>query len=125
MKLVITAVLYAISFIWVIPALGIGVTTHGGFGTALGLAFAFTVVSWLVGAGLRILTFATLGLVGCLTVLLWWAIPALCLHFTAQLFPQYLSVSSASAAIFAGLILMVASVLGNGLAGGNSNRSSN
>lgn len=120
LKIAITAVLYAVCFIWVIPALGIGMTVTGGFGTALGMALAFTGVSWVVGKLLQVATLATVGLAGCLVVLLWWAIPAVCLQFTAQLFPQYLTIESFGSAIFAGLVLMVASALGALLAGGRT-----
>lgn len=123
-KTIVTAVLYAISFIWVIPALGIGVTIHGGFGPALAMALAFTLVSWIIGRALAVATIATLGLAGCLLFFTWWAVPALCLYVTAQLFPATLSIASAGSAIFAGLVLMVASIVGNMLAGPDRSSSS-
>jgi uncharacterized membrane protein YvlD (DUF360 family) len=120
LRFVIQSVLYAVALVWLIPALGIAVTTNGDFGTALGLAVAFSAVAWLVGKALQIITLATFGLAGCLLVFTWWLIPALCLHFTAQLFPASLSIASAWSAVFAGLVLMVMSVAATVLSGGSS-----
>jgi hypothetical protein len=114
-KLLVKAVLYAIALIWLIPALGIGVTVHGGFGVALGLALGFSVVSWLVTLLVEAVIVGTLGLAGCLYVFVWWLMPALCLHFTADLFPANLTIASTGSAIAGGLVLMVMSLVAQAL----------
>jgi uncharacterized membrane protein YvlD (DUF360 family) len=121
-KLVVKAILYAIALVWLIPALGIGVHINGDFGTAVGIAVAFAAVSWLVNVVIGLVVDLTLGLAGCLMIFVWWLVPALCVHFTAQLFPQSMSVAGFWAAVWGGLVLMVASMIANSL---TSKKSSN
>lgn len=122
-KLLVKAVLYAIAFIWLIPALGIGITVHGDFGVALGIAVGFAFVTWLVNVVLDIIVKGTLGLAGCLLLFFWWLVPALCVHFTAQLFPASLTVASFGSAVCGGLVLMVMSLIAASIT--NNSRQSN
>lgn len=115
LNLIVKAVLYAIALVWLIPALGIGITIHGDFGVAVGIAVAFAVVSWLVHVAIKIIVKGTLGLAGCLLVFVWWLVPALCVHFTAELFPANLTVVNFGAAIWGGLVLMVMSMVASAI----------
>lgn len=111
-KLLGQTVLNALALIWLMPAMDIGVTVHGGLRTVLVLSFLFSALSWALWWG---------GLIASvlkrrfdLVVLLffgWWLLPTFCLAFTALFFPQYLSVDSAQSLLLGGFMLAVVATL--------------
>ncbi len=119
-RILINAVITAAFFCFVCPEFVGGVQFHGDFfPTAILYGAAFSVVSFLVGAGILLaegaFTLATKGLgllvLIPLNVFGFWLLPAVQIEAMAHYFPAHFTVSSWGAAIWAGLLLMVVNYL--------------
>jgi hypothetical protein len=106
MKFIAHALLSAILFSFVFPAVAPGIQMHGSFfpeGIVCGFLFAFA--GWGLALILGLFTFATLGFGMVLIWIFQLLIPALQLQLMAAWFPSYITVVDWEAAIVGGLCI--------------------
>ena len=120
-RFLVRTALEAVAFYYLLPRID-GISFHGGWMSAIGLALFFSFMLWGVEALLfllsAILTISTLGLALLVIVPLWllgfWLIPAIALKLLADFMPNTLTVSGWLPATIGGLILLVISILTKG-----------
>jgi uncharacterized membrane protein YvlD (DUF360 family) len=120
-EMLIRIAIKALAFYYLLPMIH-GISFHGNFLHALGLAIFFSIMLRLVElvtvALAAYLTITTLGLALLVLIPLWvfgfWVLPVIALKFVADLMPHYLTVSGWIPAIWGGLILLVISLLTGG-----------
>lgn len=112
-RFIIRLLLMACAFDFFLPMLP-GVQFNGNFFHAIGAGIFFSIMAWLVevvaislSAFLAITTF---GVALILLVPTWifgfWLLPAIVLKLTAELLPQYLTISGWGPAIWGGLLML-------------------
>jgi len=120
-RFLVRTALGAAAFFYVLPHIE-GISFHGGWVSAIGLAIFFSLMLWGVETLLflvsALLTFSTLGLALLVIVPLWllgfWLIPALALKLLADFMPNTLEVTGWWPAILGGLILLVIMIVTKG-----------
>lgn len=106
--------LMACAFEFLLPMLP-GVKFSGNFLHAIGAGIFFSLMAWVVECVAlflsAVLTISTMGLALLLLIPLWlvgfWFLPALVLKLTADLVPQYLSISGWVPAIWGGFVMLL------------------
>lgn len=114
MRLIIRLMLSAFAFTTVFPLIH-GIDFHGNFVIAILISLVFGLMLWavenLVTAISAIWTVTTFGLALLWLIPLWivgfWVLPAFALILTADVMPQYLSISGFLPAAFAGFVLLL------------------
>lgn len=114
MGLLIRLVLTAASFFFILPLIH-GINFHGNFWAALVISVVFGFMLWLVELAAvalsAVITVTSFGLSLLWLVPLWivgfWLLPAFALMLTADVMPQYLTVSGFVPAALAGLVMLV------------------
>ena len=117
-RLLFRVILSMLAFSFVLPMIP-GIDFHGKFVAALFLSVVFGLMLWLVEALAVTLaalwTLSTFGLALLWLIPLWvigfWLLPALALLLTAQMLPQYFSVSGFFPAALAGLVMLFIGVV--------------
>ncbi len=112
-RILLRVVLNALAIFFLFPVID-GISFHGNAFEAIGLAFFFTLLGWLVEVvavvASRILAVGTFGLALLLLIPMWifgfWLLPAVALKLLAHLLPQYLAISGWLPAILGGLALL-------------------
>lgn len=120
MSFLIRLVLLALAFEFIFPMIP-GITVHGGFVTALGLALMFSILGIVVSWGAALLTaflaVGTLGVALLVLIPLWlvgfWLLPAYTLMLTSDVMPAYLNVAGWTPAIIGGLLTLVIGIATN------------
>jgi hypothetical protein len=118
MQFLIRVCLQALVFMYVIPMIG-GISFHGNFIQAIGMALFFSIMLWVVEvvavALSAYLAVATLGVALLALIPAWllgfWILPAVAIKWIADFMPGFLSVHGWVPAIFAGLILLFVSMV--------------
>lgn len=118
MRIVVRLILSAIAFTAILPMIN-GIDFHGNFLAALLLSIIFGIMLWAVEAiAVALAAVWTVGTFG--IALLWiipfwvlgfWVFPAFALKLTADIMPQYLTVSGFFPAVIAGLVMLGVGVL--------------
>lgn len=114
MGLLIRLGLTAASFFFILPLIH-GINFHGNFWAALLISVVFGLMLWLVELSAvalsAVVTVTSFGLSLLWLVPLWilgfWLLPAFALMLTADVMPQYLTVSGFGPAALAGLVMLV------------------
>src|SRR5579872_6537524 len=114
LKLLFTAVVFAV----VLPMIP-GINFHGNFLAAILLAFFFGIMLWIVDL-LAVTISAMLAITSLGLALLWliplwilgfWLLPAVALKWVADFFPNYLTISSWTAAALGGLLMLLVGII--------------
>lgn len=118
MRLLLKILITALAFVYLLPMIP-GISFHGGFVSAIGLAIVFGIMLWVVE--LIAMAISAVWAVGTLGVaLLWiipfwilgfWILPAVALMLVAAMMPGYLSVTGWMPAILAGLVMLAIGLL--------------
>lgn len=123
-RFLLRTALGALAFIYLLPLIN-GVSFHGGWVSAIGLAIFFSLMLWGVETLMlllsAVLTVTTLGLALVVIVPVWllgfWLLPAIALKLLAEFMPNTLTISGWLPAILAGLVLLVISIVTGGKKG--------
>lgn len=113
MRLLLRLVLTALAFTTVLPMIG-GIDFHGNFVAALIMSVLFAVLLWaveLIAVALAaVWTIGSFGIALLWIIPMWivgfWMFPAIALMLTADIMPQYLSVSGWMPAAIAGFVML-------------------
>ncbi len=122
MRLLIGLALKALAFMFILPMVP-GISMHGQFVAALGLAIFFSIMQWVVEllamALSAALTISTMGVALLLLIPMWvlgfWLLPAFALKLVSDFMPSYLAVAGWGPAVLGGLILFVISMVTSSL----------
>lgn len=120
-RLLIRILLSALAFMYILPMIG-GITFHGGFVSAIGMAIFFGIMVWLVDivavALSAMLAIGTLGMALLWLIPVWilgfWLLPAVALKLVSDFMPAYLTVSGWIPAILGSLVLMLVGLVTSG-----------
>jgi uncharacterized membrane protein YvlD (DUF360 family) len=116
MRILIRLGLMALAFAFVLPMIH-GIDFHGNFVSAIVLALLFGLVLWLVEIAFvalsAVLTVTSFGLALLWIIPAWilgfWILPAFAMLLTADVVPQYLTVTGFVPAALAGLVMLAIS----------------
>ena len=122
MGLIIRLLLTAAAFVFILPLIQ-GIDFHGNYGAALVLSLVFGLMLWLVELSAvalsAVVTVSSLGLSLLWLIPLWilcfWLLPAFALMLTADVMPQYLSISGFGPAAIAGIVMLLIGSLTSGI----------
>lgn len=122
MRLLIGLALKALAFMFILPMVP-GISMHGQFVAALGLAIFFSIMQWVVEllamALSAALTISTMGVALLFLIPMWvlgfWLLPAFALKLVSDFMPSYLAVAGWVPAVLGGLILFVISMVTSSL----------
>lgn len=112
-RFIVRLLLMACAFEFFLPMLP-GVQFHGNFFHAIGAGIFFSIMAWLVEVTAisisAFLAITTFGVALLLLIPIWlvgfWFLPAVVLKLTADLVPQYLTITGWSPAIWGGLLML-------------------